>query len=206
MNMKTLFAQIVTGAVLLASSLASPAANLSLEPSTTLIQSGGIVYLDLVVSGLGDHAAPSASAFDVDISYDPALFAVSNIVFGTKLGDESLGEAISGSDSATPGSVNIWELSLLEPDLATCVVCSAPYLDDLHGPSFTLARIGFATSQVGSGSFGLVVNILADGLGDPLAVALGAEPTVSVPAPPTLYLLGVGMLGVIATRPRGRRA
>lgn len=204
MNMKTLFAQIVTGTVLLASSLTSTAANLSLETSTTLVQGGGMVYIDLVVSGLGDHAAPSLSTFDVDVSYDPALFALSGIVFGPMLGDESLGEAMSGSNSTTPGSINIWELSLLEPDSANCVACIPPYLTDLQGSSFTLARIGFTTSQTGTGGFGLAVNVLGDGLGDPLAATIGAAPTVTVPEPPTLALLGLGMLGLMATRSRLR--
>lgn len=205
--LKKLTAGLFTGAILLISSATVNAAIvLSLEPSSSLIDKGSSFTVNLVVSGLGNHAAPSLSVFDVDVSYDASLFSLGPVSFSSVLGNVSLGEASTGVDSSTAGTVNLSAFSLLEVNSGSCVLCTGPYLEDLQGSTLTLASLNFTAVLSGTRSFGLAVNSFGDGFGDPLAVDLAASPTVtSVPTPANLWLFGVGLLGLGMFRLRSPR-
>ena len=202
--MNTLLSLLIGAAVVMAAPVAQ-AASLSLVPSSNSLQVGESLSLDLVIDGLGDHTAPSLGAFDVDVSYDPALLNLSSVSFGLALGDINLGEALAGDDTPTPGTTNIWELSLLENDLATCLSCIPPYLSDLQGTSFTLATLVFSAAAPGTAVFGLAPNAMADGFGDNLDTTVEALPTVqvtAVPVPAAIWLFGSALCGVGAIRRR----
>lgn len=202
--MNALFSLLIGAAVALAAPIAH-SATISLIPSSNSLQVGEALSLDLVIDGLGDHTAPSLGAFDVDVSYDAALLDLSSVAFGSALGDIDLGEALAGDDTPTPGTTNIWELSLLENDSATCLFCIPPYLSDLQGTSFTLATLVFSAAAPGAAVFGLTLNAMADGFGDNLAAEVGTLPTVqitAVPVPAAIWLFGSALCGVATIRRR----
>lgn len=134
------FLSTLSGLLLLGLVNQAGAVTLSLSPASQTAANSDTVFLDLVVSGLGNFAPASLGDFDVDIGYDTAVLSFQSYSLGVLLGDVGLGEALDASLGDTFGSVNIAELSLLEPDLATCFFCVAPYLDDLQPDSFTLAH------------------------------------------------------------------
>ena len=205
--LKKLTAGLFTVAILLISSATVNAAIvLSLEPSSSQIDRGSSFTVNLVVSGLGDHTAPSLSAFDVDVSYDASLFSLGAVSFGSALGNVSLGEAWSAADSSISGTVNLSAFSLLEVNSGSCTFCTGPYLEDLQGSTLTLASLSFTAVSAGTRSFGLAVNSFGDGFGDPLTVGLAAAPTVSsVPTPANLWLFGVGLVGLGMSRSRSAK-
>lgn len=192
--LKQLMVRWAAGAVLLASSTSLIASTtLSLEPSSPQVGIGSTFTVNLVVSGLGDHSAPSLSLFDVDLSYDSSLFSLGSVAFGTGLGDVGQGEAITEANTATLGSVNLNEFSLLE----------LSSLEALQTSTLTLASLSFTAIQSGTGSFGLTVNLVGDGLGEALDVGVAAAPGVSaVPIPAAIWLFGTVLagMGVFANR------
>lgn len=206
MNLKKLTPRLLSASLLLAVSVAPDASTqLSVEPSAAQVAVGEAFSVKLVISGLGAHAAPALSGFDVDLSYDAARFRLVNVAFGAGLGNIGLGDAQTGLDTSTQGSAKLWELSLLEPSLAGCVLCAGPYLEDLQTSTLTLATLNFTAVQAGTASFGLAVNALGDGLGDPLAFGVAAMPSVTaVPVPAAAWLFGSALAGMAAFR-RGKR-
>jgi len=201
--LKKLTARLFVGAILLISSAAVNAAiSLNLEPSSYHLSVRSPFTVNLVVNGLGDHTAPSLSAFDVDVSFDALLFSLGTVTFGPGLGDLFMDEAMAALNSSTPGTVNLSEFSMLEVNSSNCFFCTGPYLEDLQTSTLTLASLSFTAVQSGTGSFGLAVNSFADGFGDPLIAGLSAIPSVSVPNPDPLWLFCIGFaaLGVFRFR------
>ncbi len=126
------------------------ALSLSLSTNNSIVAPSSTVQIDVVVTGLGNHAAPLLGNFDLGIAYDPILFGFAGIQFGTGLGDPSLGEAVV-ADMATPGLVQFSEVSLLEGMAASCSLCVPPYLEDLQNGSLILASLNFTALFIGSG-------------------------------------------------------
>lgn len=189
-------------ALTLALSLGVPAgaASLTILPSSTLVTPGGAFAVDLVVSGLGDAAAPSVGAFDIDIGFDPTDLTLIGVTLGTALGDVGLGEALDASfGHYLPGVINIAEVSFLAP--AT--------LDAAQPDSFVLATLAFAATGMAAGdttTLGiLTVLSLGDALGDPLtADALTGATVTAIPVPAAVWLFA-GALAALAGRGRGLR-
>lgn len=180
---------------------------LSLLPDAPQIGPGSTLRLDLVAYGLGDHAAPSIGAFDVDIGFDPAVFSFAGAGYGGALGDTGLGEAYAETTPG-PSSVKLSAYSLLEANAATCAACLPPYLEELQSGSAVLASLFFTGQDLGSGSFEVNVNALGDALGDSVVPILTAGPVVQVapvPVPAAAWLFGSALAG-IAAGVRRRRA
>ena len=117
------------GTALVCVSLNAQAILLSLVPDSQNVPVGSAVAVDLMISGLGDHAAPSLGAFDVNVNFDPGLFSVNpgSITFGGGLGDpNSAGETSIQVDTGTAGLANLVEVSLLEVNPTSCVFCTGP--------------------------------------------------------------------------------
>ena len=179
---------------LLSMPLTAQALTLSLTTNNSIVAPNSTVQIDVVVTGLGNHAAPLLGNFDLGIAYDPTLFSYVGIQYGSGLGDVSLGES-TVSDTATPRLVLFSEVSLLEGMAASCTQCVPPYLEDLQNGSLILASLNFTALAPGTGVFDLSAYALGDALGDPLTADLAAGSlTVSIPEPDTLGLLLFGGL------------
>jgi len=178
------------------------AVTLSLTPASQTAANNDTVFLDLVVSGLGNFAPDSLGDFDVDIGYDTAVLSFQSYSLGALLGDVGLGEALDVSLGDTFGSVNIAELSLLEPDLATCFFCVPPFLDDLQPDSFILATLTFLVDALAPGSSTVVsidtVYAVGDGFGSALTLDGTSGAVINaVPVPAAVWLFGSGLIGLI---------
>ena len=169
----TLVACFVTAA-----QLAGAAITLSFSPSSALFSAGDTFDVDLVIAGLNAGAPPAVGAFDLNIAYDSALLTAVGVTFGTSLGDPDL-EALSASDIATAGNVNVAEVSLL--DTATLISTQLA--------SFKLATISFTALADGSAGFSLVGDLRVD---DPL----GNKLPIVVPEPGSIALSAAGLIAL----------
>jgi len=134
-------------------------------------------------------------AFDLSVSFNPAVLSATGVTFGSLLGDPLLFEALTGS-LIFSGSVDFFEVSLLTP----------AELDALQTVSFTLATLSFNAVGLGTTGLSFVPGVagfaVSDGFGDPLSItANDGSVDVVAPEPGTLLLLGAG-LGVLAIRAR----
>jgi hypothetical protein len=161
---------------------------------------GSQAVVSLDITGLGSGAAPSVGAFDIDLSFDSSILALSSVVLGDPaLGDQldlfSLGSILAATPGA--GTVNVFEISL-------------DFADDLNllqADAFTLATFTFDTLAAGSSALGLSLNALGDADGLPLEATLtggsidvAAPPPTSVPEPSawaTYVLLLAGLAGFV---------
>jgi hypothetical protein len=172
---------------------ASANITLSLEPTPQSISVGDTTTLDLVISGLGDHASPSLGAFDLDVTFNPSILSPVSVAFGDHLNLGGLGSLQEFNFNA-PGSVHVDEISFELP----------ADLNSAQPSSFTLATLGFR--GIGPGVSGL--DITGASLSDELANSLefatsGAsiEVTGSVPVPDpgsTAALFAIGLSGLVS--------
>jgi hypothetical protein len=80
--MKKMLFLVIVIAVLLLFTTASQAITLSFDLVTQYVLLGDPVDVELVISGLGDYTAPSLSAFDLNIIYDPTILSMTAVTFG----------------------------------------------------------------------------------------------------------------------------
>lgn len=182
---------------------------ITLSPAEQVIEAPGSFTLTVGIDGLhADDPALLLGAFSLDLAYDPALVSYlpsPQAAWGGALGDVSTGAALVDIDAATPGLLHLSEVSLLEADPATCVLCAGPYLSNLQGNRFNLVTLQFFFAAT-SGSTRLRVTQALFGDADGNAIALGAanSSTVRVPEPGTWALTGVALALVSALRRRKR--
>ena len=109
--MKNIVKSLIIGLAALALvSNARAQVTLSLVPTPQSIGVGDPASVDLVISGLGNLAAPSLGAFDVDLTYNPVVVSANPLTFGTLLDLGTLG-SIQFSDLSTPGLIHLDEVS-----------------------------------------------------------------------------------------------
>lgn len=163
--------------------LRSDAVTIALAPNAVSTSVGGTFSLDLVVSGLGDGAAPSLGSWDLDVVFDESLLSLDDVTFGTLLGGP--GDATQEALAAGAGTWNVAEISLLLPE----------ELDGLQPGSFVLATLAFSALAEGTSAVALANGVAGDGLGDALALALVGAQVEVVPEPGTALLVASALLG-----------
>ena len=194
--MKSKIQTLTLGLLAICFALPAAAITIGFSPSSQSVSPGSITTVDLVASGLVDSAAPSLGAFDLDVSFNPAVLSFNGVIFGNQLDLFGLGDI----NAITPGAgiLNLFELSLE----------SAIDLDNLQAGTFVLATLSFDIVGTGTSQLGVSVNALGDSLGNSLSAELfggsitGAG-TSEVPEPSTLWLLNlvlIAMLVQIGTR------
>ena len=182
------------GGFALALCLAVPRADaisIALAPATQEVLVGASFGIDVVVSGLGDGAAPSLGSYDIDLSFDPALLAFGNVSFGAFLGgpDLSLVSVVSAS-----GLVDFAEVSLVPPDL----------IDTLQPGSFSLATVTFTAIAAGVSAVDFGAVLAGDSVGRrlPIGTLSPAQVVVSpVPEPAAVAVFAIGV-AIVAWRER----
>lgn len=164
---------------------------LSFNPSTSYVNIGDQVAVDIIVSGLGDD---DLSTFDFNVNYDPTILSFGGYSLGDGLGDLVSGDAVDWSlGDLGGGSLNLAELSWLF-DLS------------FQADTFTLATISFTGLAVGNSSLTFSPPIiLGDSFGEPIDGVAGvgsieAGESVPIPEPGTMFLFGIGLVGIAAIR------
>ncbi len=177
---------------------AANAVTISLTPSYQSVVVGSKINVGLEVSELGSGVTPSLSVFDFNISYEPSLLAFDGVSFG----DPSLGDQldvlgfgnITSYDNSVSGLINLFELSL----------DGASDLETFQADSFTLATMSLYAVGVGDSTLGISANSLGDSAGNPLTYTINTGTVSVVPLPPSLPLLGTGLVALVMIR-RGRK-
>jgi hypothetical protein len=197
--MNTFLVTVLGAALLLLSAGHATAVTLQFDPAVQTVPAGSTVTVELVISDLGNEAAPSLSTFDLDVTFDDSILSFLGFAFGDPvLGDQLDLSGLGSFTDVLPGAgtVNVAEVSFdLEDDL-----------NDLQAGAFTLGTLSFSALSAGVSDLGLSVNALGDASGDPLAVEIVggrvAVSAVAVPGPASLLLVLGGVTGWAAVRAR----
>jgi len=187
---KTMWAALLL-AVLLIWSVSVQAATLSFTPSSQSVINGGSVDVSVVVSGLGDGAADSLGAYDLNVSFDSALLSYTGIVFGDPVNGDQLNLGGSGTyTAATPaaGQVNLVQLSF----------DSVALLNAAQADSFVLAVLSFDAIDLGDSLMGFSGVVLSDAGGANLAASTTAGNISVIPVPAAFWLM-LSALGILRT-------
>jgi len=158
-----------------------------------VVLSGDSVEIPVVISGLGNGAAPSLATFDLNLLFDASHLSYSSASFGDPtLGDQldatGAGDNPIFADTTASGVLNLYELSFDD----------AAALNSFQADSFTLALIHFSALSAGSSPLTISVNSLGDADGEPLTANLSPTTVVTtVPIPAAFWLMASG-LGVLA--------
>jgi len=159
---------------------------------------GTTVSVTVTVMGIEALTEPSLGAFDLDLGYDPAVLAFSDVEFGTFLGGpiQSIQDEV-----AAGGVVDFAEVSLLFPNVL---------LQNLQPDSFLLATVHFASlaSEATLTTLTLSQALLSDGNGQRIAVSLpvSIELEAAIPEASGAHVFALGVLvalaGHLLLRPR----
>lgn len=182
--------------------------SLFLHPAVQPVQSR--IFVDLMIAGLKDEDPQAVlGGFDITLAFDPRYLELQSVDFDTFLGQPiDTIEQVDVVDIASPLATHarLFSVSLLEAADNVCNFCTGPYLADLQGDSFRLARLEF--EWLGAipvrTSIAFVSAELADGLGNMLEVSRLGPAQIEIPEPgtPALICLGLALLGM---RYRSRR-
>jgi hypothetical protein len=176
---------LLLGLVLGAVHLPAQALHVSLSLDGAAVTAGQGVSIDALVSDRAAGAGGALAAFDLSVSYDPALLMPTGVLFGTLLGDPAT-QAFTDAVFATPGLVSFAEVSLL----------TGAELNQLQPAAFAMAQLSFVAVASGTASFAYAGEIRIDN-------ADGVK-LIHEPATAALLLLGLAAAAQ-ATRVRYTR-
>jgi len=188
----TLF--ISLGLLLVLIAAPASAATIVFDPASETIDLGTSVTVDLVISDLGEDVA--LGAFDLEVTFDPAILELTAVTFGDQLGFPSGFVSISGFSSSPTGTISLFEISLES-------------IDDLNtnqADSFVLATLTFSATGAGVSSLDILNPILGDAEAYPLTAEItsGSITVTAVPVPAVLVLFGSGLIGLFCGRKKER--
>lgn len=180
------------------------AATVAFSPASTTAMAGDLFSVDVVISGLGNHMAPSVSAYDLTVSFDASVITATGVDFGLDLGDPAAFEALTSAVIAA-GSVNLAAVSFLSP----------ADLDALQSDGFRLVTLRFGARSAGVSplrfEFGTVPGVLGldikDGFGallEPATAENGIVSVTGIPEPGTSLLVLLPLAGILACAARRR--
>jgi hypothetical protein len=168
------------------------AVTLSVDPAFQTMAPGAVAPVRVGITGLGDMIAPSLSAFDFQLSYDPSVLELALVthgdpIYGNQLNLSGFG-TITLDDTVTPGVARLMELSFDWPD----------DLNQMQLGRFVLANLFFRGIGAGTSPLILAVNTLGNEVGDSIqASVVNGSITVSdrtpVPEPGVFFLCGSGL-------------
>ena len=122
------------------------ASTILVNPSSQVVASGSAAVVRIGFSNVGDILPGSLGAYDVQMSYDPALLTLQTITYGDPVYGNQLDLSGYGtlamSDASTPGFVHLIEISFDAPMT----------LDAYQRHQFDFASLLFQTQ--GSGRMG----------------------------------------------------
>lgn len=151
--------------------------------------SGAPVGVDLVASDLGSFMSPSLGGFDLTIDFDPAIVSLTDVSFGSFLGNPAAGEAFVQATPVGSQAMHLVGLSLLTPGA----------LNARQPDTFVLATLVFSPLALGESPLLIAVNALSNELGESFSFVKTEQGQVQfVPESPALFLLGAGLLGIAA--------
>ena len=157
---------------------------LTLLPAAQDAPLGSLVEVELHLSGLGDAAAPSLSAFDLTLDFDPTVVTFETVQYGDPLLGDPLDVLNQGSLTSTESDTGVVTALNLSLDLPQ-------ELDTLQASAFRLAVLTFTAVGVGTSPLDITVHAVGgDTLGDPL-LATAAGGTITVIEQPDLDNDGV---------------
>ena len=184
---KLIWLSVVVGFSGLLRASPAPAISLDLVPSSVTVVAGYSLSVAVVISGLVAGGPPSVGAFDLTVSFNPAILSPTGVTFGLFLGNPGLLEALTGFNFLA-GLVEFAEVSLLSPS----------DLDALQPASFTLATLSFTALASGTTILSFSEIIVDDAFGNKL---------LPVPEPGSLVLMGASLvwLGARAWRQSRRK-
>ena len=188
-------ALIFVAAGLLIASMGVARANLilSFDPVKHHADIGDQVDVDVRISGLGNNAAPSLGAFDLDVTFNDSGLDFASLTFcdpvlGNQLDLFGFGFNPSGfAENPDPavGLADFFEISLDAPS----------DLDTFQADSFILATLSFDVEALGASLLSFSSVLLSDSLGNALT-ATTSSAIIAVPEPATLTLFAVGLVAM----------
>lgn len=199
--MTTIRLPLIGTAVVAWSALSLPAHAMQIEitPSSTTIDIGETLAIDVIASGLGNGVAPSIGGYDIQIDFDSALLSAGPVDYGTGL-DLGLGSLQLSFD--LPSGVEVTETAY----------GSETEINGLQPDDFVLFSVNLSGLAAGTGALGLTLLSITDasGVNDITSsfTTVGASYRIldaQAPTPGIAYLLGAGLVPLVVTRRRSAR-